>query len=326
MNWFSENKFLTGFGAVMLAGLGTLGYFTFSAMDNYETAVSEFDAAANNLKTLQSSKQALTDANLKDLIGQKQELHTKIASFQKELKGRVLGEEPVSMIEFQNRLKEAVATFNTKAAAAKVVPPKDFYMGFGEYQAKPPEAKAAPALARQLRAIVLVMNALIDAKDVELGELHRDTLPEETGKAKPASPPPPPGGKPSPNNKPDRKLVEKTGLRIKITSSDLTLQKIIAGLANHKEQLFIIRKISVHNTQPESPPRLAVGSIAPSSPASPDGASPSPSTPDAGAAPGGGNATAPSGGSLTYVFGKEKITSVIDLEVLNIAEPEVKQP
>ena len=74
MSWVSENKFLTGFGAVMLVGVGTLGYLTYAAMDKYDAAVSGYDAAASQLKRLQDAKPGLKDSNLKELLAQKQEM------------------------------------------------------------------------------------------------------------------------------------------------------------------------------------------------------------------------------------------------------------
>jgi len=324
MSWFSENKFLAGFGAVMVAGLGTLGYLTYSAMGKYETAVGNFDATAGQLKTLQETKPALTDANLKELVAQKQELGDKIASFQKELKARVLRVEPIAKEGFQDLLKQTVARVAAKAGEAKVVPPKDFYLGFGEYQAKPPDAKAAPALARELRAIELVMNVLIEAGNLELDELVRESLPEEGGKLKPADPQPAAGRQRGAPERTDPGVVERAAVRIKFTSTDSTLQKVIAGLANHKQQLFVVRRISVQNKQAESPPRLASLETPPPQEAAPVAPDPSAAAPADGTPP---EATPPAAaptGVLSYVFGKEKIMTTIDLELLNIADPEVK--
>ena len=90
MSWVSENKFVTGFGAAMLVGVGTFGYLIYAGMDKYDTAVGEFDAASSNLKKLQETKPSLTDAHLKELLAQKKEMTEKIGAFQKELKSRVL--------------------------------------------------------------------------------------------------------------------------------------------------------------------------------------------------------------------------------------------
>jgi hypothetical protein len=239
------------------------------------------------------------------------------------LKARVLPVEPISKEAFQDLLKETVARVAAKATDAKVERPKDFYLGFGEYQAKPPDAKAAPALARELRAIELVMNVLIEAGNLELDELVREGIGEEGGKSKAADRQSGSGRVRSSPEKSGSGVIERAGLRIKFTSTDSTLQKVIAGLANHKQQLMIIRKISVLNKQAESPPRVAAepaaAPVAPATPADPAAAPAAPGNP-AGAAP----AAPIAAGGLSYVFGKEKIVTTIDLELLNIADPEVK--
>ncbi len=331
MSWVSENKFLTGFGAVMLAGVGTLGYLTYAAMDKYDTATGAFDTASQNLKRLQDAKPALTDAHLKELLAQKQEMTDKIGAFQKALKSRVLPlpTEPITPAQFQDKLKETVAQISSKAAATNVERPKDFYLGFGEYQSKPPDSKAAPALARELRAIELVMNVLIKTGGLELEEFRRDPLPEEGGgKTSDGA-----GGRKRRNasDRADSGMIERNGLTIKFTSNDDALRQVLTDLANHKEQLFIIRNVSVQNKQMESPARLAGAPTAPAPdvaatpvvPVTPPGspAAPAPTTPGAVTPPPTAPAAAVNEGPLAYVFGTEKITSVIELEVLNIEEP-----
>ena len=328
MSWVSENKFLTGFGAVMLAGLGTLGYLTYAAMDKYEAAMGTFGSANSQLKTLQETKPSLTNAHLKELLAQKLEMTGKIAAFQNHLKSRVLPIEPIKKEAFQDKLKETVAQIAAKAAAANVERPKDFYLGFGEYQSKPPDDKAAPALARELHAIELVMNVLIKTGSIELEEFHRDPLPEE-GMVKRDEGATGSGRRRGTADGGDHGLIERNGLKLKFTSSDDALRKILTELANHKQQLFIVRSLVVQNKQPESPPRLAAAAPAVPAP-SPEAPAATPIAPAAPAAP--APATPPPGapapvaneGPLAYVFGMEKITSTIELEVLNIGEPNSK--
>lgn len=321
MSWVSENKFLTGFGAVMLAAVGTLGYLTYAAMDRSDTATSGYDSAVAQLKDLNETKPGLKQANLNKLIAQKTELADKIAAFQKELKDRVLPTEATEKVAFQNKLKEAVAQFSAKAAAANVEKPKepkDFYLGFEKYQSQPPDDKATAALARELRAIELVMNVLIKTGNVELEEFHRDPLPEEGGAA---------GGK---RRGAGGSMIERATLKLKLTSKDDALRSVLTELANHKQQLFVIRNVAIQNKVMDSPPR-AVAPGAPgvpvpapdapapgtSPPAVPPPGTPTPAAP-APAAP--GAPAAPEVG-LSYVFGAEKITAAIELEILTIEEP-----
>ncbi len=326
MSWVSENKFLTGFGAVMLVGVGTLGYFTYAAMDKSDTATAGYDSAVAQLKDLNETKPGLKQANLDKLIAQKTELADKIAAFQKELKDRVLPTEPTTKVAFQDKLKETVAQISAKAAAANVYTPNNFYLGFEKYQSQPPDDKSTAALARELRAIELVMNVLIKTSNVELEEFHRDPLPEEGGAG---------GGK---RRGTGGSMIERATLKLKLTSKDDALRSVLTELANHKQQLFVIRNVAIQNKVLESPPRAvapgapgvpgpAPGAPAPGTPppATPAPGTPAPSEPSApsapGPAPGAPAAPAAQEGSLAYVFGTEKITSTIELEILNVEEP-----
>ena len=240
----------------------------------------------------------------------------KIGAFQNELKSRVLPVEPIKKEAFQDKLKDTVAQVSAKAAAANVERPKDFYLGFAEYQSKPPDDKAAPALARELRAIEMVMGALIKTGGLELEEFHREPLREEAG-----------GGKRrSAADRSDHAAIERNGLTLKFTSNDDALRKVLTELANHKEQLFIIRNVTVQNKMMESPPRLAGAPAAPAPEAAATPATPAnPATPASPAAPAipppAAPAPAANEGPLAYVFGTEKITSIVELEILNIEEP-----
>ena len=314
MSWVSENKFLTGFGAVMLAGVGTLGYLAYAAMDKSDTATSGYESAVAQLKDLNESKPGLKQANLDKLIAQKTELADKIAAFQKELKNRVLPTEAISKVAFQDKLKETVAQVFAKAAAANVEKPKDkdFYLGFEKYQSQPPDDKATAALARELRAIELVMNVLIKTSNIDLEEFHRDLLPEEGGAA---------GGK---RRGSGGGVIERATLKLKLTSKDDALRSVLTELANHKQQLFVIRNVAIQNKVMESPPRAVALVPAPDAPAP---GTPSPAVPPLGTptpavpAPAAQGAPATPEVGLSYVFGAEKITATIELEILNIEEP-----
>ena len=303
MSWVSENKFLTGFGAVMLVGVGTLGYLTYAGMDKYDASVADYDKAAAQLRRLQETKPGLKDSNLKELLAQKQKLSEKIGTFQEELKTRVLPLAPITKQAFQDKLKETVGQIVAKAIAANVDRPKDFYLGFGEYQSRPPDDNATPALARELRALEMVMTILIKAGSLELEEFNREPLSEEGAGA---------AGKRRGGNTSDRGLIQRNGLRIKFTSTDKELRTVLTEIANHKQQLFVIRNVSVQNKIAEPPPRLAA--------AAPDAPIPAQGTPEV-KAPTAPIALPPGDESaLAYVFGTEKITSVIDLEILNIKD------
>jgi hypothetical protein len=347
MSWASENKFLTGFGVVLLAGVGTLGYLTYSAMGKYETASGEFESAGGELKRLQGVKPFPDDKNLKDLIAQKQTLADKLAGLQTELQGRTLKVEPMPKEKFQDLLKATVAKIMAKAPEVKVTFPEGFYMDCAKYQTTPPEDAAAPVLARQLRAMELVVQVLLNAGGIEVKELKRELVPEEKGGAKAPAPRPVPGkgrpGQPADRDTPQRKLIEKTGFRITFTAPDAVLRQVLNNIVASKDQLFIVRRLELKNSAPEPPPKITGLAFTPAAPAAPE-APPSPDAPAAPAASPGAppvvadvaipGTTPTTGspeqaprqqGSLEYKFGTEKVEAVLEIDLLDFAGPEVLQ-
>ena len=337
MSWVSENKFLTGFGAVMLVGLGTLGYFTYSAMDKYDAATGKFDTAANDLKRVEGTKPSPKPANLKELEAQKQEVAEKLDALQKDLKSRVLAIEPMKKEAFQDRLKETVARVTAKAAERHVIlqdKPEKFYMGYGKYQSAPPNESAAPVLARQLRAIELIMDTLMSAGEIEFKELKREDLPEETGIKRTRSTDQGGGkkktGKDSGGESSGQHLVEKSTVTIKFVSKDSALRQVLNALTSHKQQFFIVRRVDVLNEHTESPPKVALAAQ-PAPPAGTPDVAPPPEpvpapgvTPSPAPAPEAAPAPAARQGSLVYAFGKEKIEATIEIEILDFAEPDAR--
>lgn len=335
MSWATENKFLIGFGAAMLGGVGALGYLTFSAMGGYDTAASEFTNAKGELARVEGLRPFPSEATLKQIVTEKQELKDKLGAVQQDFKNRVLPIEPVRKEAFQDRLKDTVAAVNAAAADAQVVLPDKFYLDYTDYRDKPPEELAAPLMARQLKAIKLIMDLLIQEGHLELKELAREPFSEEKPKSKPTEPKPAPakpGSGPAP--KADKKLVEKTGFTIKFICGDEAFQRILNGIVGNKHQIFIIRRIALQNEKQVSPQKT-VATVAPTPPLAPTAptAPSGPAAPVNPSAPGTPASAPPTAApalpqpvapmvNLEYAFGKERVEATIDIEVLDFAEPE----
>ena len=341
MSWVSENKFLTGFGGVILVGVGVLGYLTWSAMGKYETAVGEFDAAVGALKSTEGSKPSPNEANLKELAAQEQEVSDKVDALQKDLKSHVLATEPLTKEQFQDKLKESVARVSAKALERNVLlgeKQDKFYMGYARYQSAPPDDAAAPALGRQLRAIELIMGILISDSGggIELKKLDREELPEERG-VKRAKSSDQSGkkksGKDSGGENAGHHLVDKSSVTVKFLGPDKALRQVMNALAAHKQQFFIIRTVSVQNEKLESPQKLSAATPLAPTPGPSDAPNPAEAPPVPAAVPAAPTppaavpspAPAAPQGSLQYAFGTEKVEATLEIEILDFADPEARQ-
>ncbi len=305
MSWLSKNKFLAGFGAAMLLGVGGLGYLTYSAMDRSSSAESDFEGALAKLKGLQDGHPYPEKGNREKLVAQKDALNEKIASFQKQLADSVLPVEPLTPTDFQDKLKETVARVTAKAGGdAHLKLPDKFYMGFPEYSSKPPEKAAAALLGRELVAFESIINLMLAAKDVELKEFSREELKEEKDNEKPK-----PGAKKSAQT--ERKLVQHSGFTVKFESSDAAFRTILNGIVGNKEQFYIVRRIKVNSTMTQAPQKA--NSPAPNTPST------NPSTPAPG--PAVPPPQAPSQ-RLEYIFGTERVDVALEIEMVDFAKPE----
>src|SRR5438105_1362760 len=132
MDWIRENKFLTGFFAVVLIGVIGLGYLLYSAMGRKSDVDTQYQDKAATLKQLESSAPYPAEENIQKYRDQKKTLDTQIAGLQERLKTMEFPVEPLIATQFQERLRASIAATPAKAKAAGVALPEEgLAMGFG---------------------------------------------------------------------------------------------------------------------------------------------------------------------------------------------------
>lgn len=254
MNWIKENKFLSGFFAVMLIGVGALGYLLFTAMGKNDEATANYTKQATELTRLQGLPVSPTLKNLTALVAQKKEAIEVVEDFQKSLAAIAIPAEPLTPEQFQDKLKATkTAVFEAAAQAGTALPPK-FFLGFDAYEARPPAVEAATPLGRQLKAIEWVLNQLFASHVTELGvdgkdPIKRDPLPEESGKKAEEPVRKGAGASRDPKGKP---LVSSHSFEIKMVCK----QSGVAGVLNalvKAPQFFVVRAITVKNEKAALP-------------------------------------------------------------------------
>jgi hypothetical protein len=315
MSWFQENKFVAVFGGVMLVGAGALGYLIMGASDEYAKAKSNYDEKASTLKSLYDKKPNLLPENLKAFQDRQKALKAEIDKFQKDLAALEIKPEAVTAIAFQDRLKEAVARVVAKAnEIGLTLPAEKFYLGFEDYQTAPPKDSAAPSLLRQLRGIEIVVNLLLQSKGVELKKVVREPVPEEKPAAPASSPPPKPGSK---GRDDEKKLVQRLSFQVHFMAPQQVLQKVLNGVASNNQQFMVVRTFSVLNEKKDAPPKeFAAAAPQPDPAANPPGVAAAAPAPGAVAPP------APAPGGVVKIFGSERVEVVLDVDMLDFAEPE----
>ena len=259
MNWIKQNKFLSGFIAVMVIGVGALGYLLFTAKSRYDEGRSEYESKVQELARLEGLKPYPEAENLKQFEEQKKEHAAAIAALHKNLAAAQIPIEPLTREAFQDKLREAVTRITTKAKDSGVGLPAMFYLGMEKYQTEPPLPEAAPALGRQLKALEFVLTKMIDDGVTSVSKFDRESLPEEEGKGKkdksnePAKP-----GQPGRFEK-SGKLVAYRGIEIEFTADQSRFRSLLNGIVTEKSQFFVPRLVVVKNEKDAAPPRVQPG-------------------------------------------------------------------
>ena len=315
MNWVKENKFLTGYIAVMVIGVGALGYKVLAASSALEEANDRYTSKSAEYNRLRHLAPSANRKNLEAFQAQKEEAAQAISEFQTELTRKEFPLEPITPEQFQDRLKIAVTAVQTKAKELNVVLEKNekFYLGFDRYETQPPDKDAAAALGRQLKAIEWVVQQALAGGITELRKLDRPELPEEKGKGATARRPEPgPGGNRGGGQ--GNRGGERGGRQDLVTSQSFDIivfcrQQQAANLLNtiispKAPQFFIPRNVRITNEKLKGPQRVAeAGPVA----VDPNnvGAPPPPPPPV----------------NVGYIVGEEKVDLALRLEVVDFADP-----
>ena len=158
MNWIKQNKFLSGFIAVMVIGVGILGYLLFTAKGHYDEVQADYDTKVHELNRLEHLKPYPEGENLKQFDEQKKQHAAVIENLRKSLAVQQYPVPTLSPEQFQDELRKTVTRVVGAAAEKGVLLPGGreagkFYMAFDPYSAQPPRPEAASVLHPPAREV-----------------------------------------------------------------------------------------------------------------------------------------------------------------------------
>lgn len=302
MSWVKQNSFLAGFLGATVVAAGVLGYLLFQAKGEYSTRYSEYEQEASELNRLEGMRPYPNEENVKKLEAQRNEYVAEADKLVATASALEFEETPVSATEFQDKLRVAVDDVNQRAAARNMEVPKPFSLGFERYLTDLPRPEAAGPLARQLAAVKLAVDSVIDSQVGAIKSFTRPELPQERGAVAGED------AKKAPSGKASEVLVEKHPIEMVLFGKQPQIRNALNKIVTSDKQFFIPRLISVVNEQQEGPPRAPEGMAAPA-PAAPGG---DPSAPAA--------APAAPGKLAEYIVGEENVEFTITLEIADFAE------
>jgi hypothetical protein len=311
MSWVTENKFLTGFIAVMVVGTGVLGYEVYSSSSAYDEALEGYTKASTEYNRLRHLAPYPNRQNLEQFESQKQDAVKAVTAFEQELASKEIPLTPISPEGFQDKLKEAVTSVRKTAQENGIGLPEKFYLHFDKYETVPPTPEAAPALLRQLKAIEWVVNQFLAqpaSRMQAIAGIVRADLPEErtkggggkggnqgggSGFGGPGNKQAGPGGGGGGGR---RDLVKYYPFNVAVLCKQDALMNVLKAIASPKApQFFVLRRVSIHNQKDKGPSK-----VDPSAPAD---------AKDAG---------------LKYIVGEEFIEVTLHLEMVNFTAPNEK--
>lgn len=323
MNWIRENKFLTGFIAILVVCAGAFGYLLYSAYDSYSDVSDQYTGTANDLHQLQARVPYPDEQNLFKYKAERDDLIKATHSLAASLSDMVLPVEELTPSAFQDRLRDTVSAVVTAAGKDGVKLPEHFALDFDKYQTQPPPAAAAGPLGRQLAALQIAMNILLDEHVDSVVALKRTPLTQEGGLRTERG-----GGgggrggggfgqrgEGGGGESAGENLVERIPFQIQFTGGQPAFKKVLNDFAASSKQFFIVSSLIVENSDPKP--------IAKSD----DTSAPSPTPDQSAAATSGTTATgAPDtsgeNGHLKFIVGTEKVNVAMRIDMVVFHTPE----
>ena len=301
MNWIRNNIFLTAFIAILVIGAGVLGYLLYTAFSTYSDVSDQYTAVSGALHQLQIRVPYPDQANLVKYRAERDDLIDATHTLASSLAQMVLPVNEMTQSAFQDRLREVSSAVATKAGKTGVKIPAHFALDFDQYQTQPPPAAAAGPLGRQLEALNIAVNILLDEHVDGIADLKRTRLPQEGGarseRGGGARPGQRGGGAVAENT---GSLVEKFPFQVQFTAGQPAFQKVLNDFAASSKQFFITRTLLAENSNPKP--------VAKAGPEGPAAAAPTPAA----------------GGSsyLKFIVGTEKVNVAMQIDMVIFNPPE----
>lgn len=257
MNWVQKNPFLTAFlGGTLLAAAGA-AYFTFTAFGRFTEVSEQYDSAVSRLHGLQNRTPYPSEENLKAFAELTSAYDAKFDELLAAIAKRQSAVESITPQAFQDNLRAVVSSVTELARENNVELPEGFYLGFDQYRGTLPSDNAAPALAHQLQGVQAIVTDLIKLRVNAITALSRVPLQQEGG-ARPAA-----QGQRAENAQNAKESTEPilviNPIDISFRAEQARVRQALNGIVT-SDRFFIIRSLTIQNTQTEGPARQAAAS------------------------------------------------------------------
>lgn len=266
MNWIKENKSLAAVFGIMIVGAIALGVVLFLSNSTYSTKKADWETATASLNRLEIQKLYPNAANAR-------EKEAKVTAYANEvnlLRDALLlpsvqqPVKPISETEFQAKLKERVTAVKRAAAAADILLPSEFALGFEDYTGSLPRSpEVAADLSLHLDVLEKLTSVLIDSGVRSIDSFIRLPLPNEKADPVPTGPAassttPRGGAKKKPlitEAAAAEPVLDRYTTKIMLTTDQAPFQAVLNTLSDPAKtpHFLVVRLLRVENEQSESP-------------------------------------------------------------------------
>ena len=235
---FQEQKFPILLGSVTAVLAGGLLYWGMKSGGAYEEAKADYDEAVSQIGRLNKEPVPPTEDNQRGIEKAVADYRAEVDKLQKAFdRYRAVKLEGMDPTAFQDKVLEVTKTVSAKFTQVQTELPASFYLGFGEYTQKLPQANQTGLLAYELAAYEELFTKLAEAAPVKVLNVFRQPLPEESGKPGPGE------GAASRNH----------SIEISFAGREDTLRRFLASLDDSEKHFFIVRSLRVTNERNTAP-------------------------------------------------------------------------
>ncbi len=242
MSWIKDNKFTVALGGGTLAGVILLFFVGHRGAKRYDEAKEQFDTAASEAASHERTdvypkpenrdqKRKAIDEYRKS-VDNIQNVFTPFRS--EEIKN-------ITPQEFTSNLLAANAETRKAFEDAGTVVPEPYFVGFENYRTTLASQNITGVIGYQLVTVKKLMLDLAKSAPSELKNIHRPSLPEESGQAyAPAA----------------SDVSRSFPLEITFTGSEKSAREFLSAITKPGDQYAVIRSLRISNEK-KTPPRAS---------------------------------------------------------------------
>ena len=345
MNWIKQNPFYTALGLITLLACAGAAYFVIQTKGKYDAVAMDYEDEARELQRLQALHPFPEKANETRVAEQLEAYEDRADAFMDRLQEFNIEVEAITPGEFQQRLLDSVNQIKNQSQQLNVGLPEGFFLGFPEYETSLPNNEATSVLLVQMKAVQQVVDLLLQNRVSEIKALSRQKVeliqpekeevkeePERRSRrrasARREADAEEEEAKPELLNS---EAIERIGFDIAFTSQHSDFENILNQITT-LDHFLVIRAVEVQNERPQGPLRGVDNSPNPGIAGGPEGAPEDDllsvldgEKPTGESQPPAGEGAEGDIDSLNFVFGQEKITVTLHVELLQFEEMNVEE-